>query len=266
MKKGIIILIVVVLLLCAIATVGGSAIWYFFLRNTPQKAFDKAVANLDEADYYQQEYEGTIDARVTLPDYPEYDVDMEMEVSGEAKVDNKNNKKYLKSIGISEGSSQTTEYYWIEDDVYMRLGSGSFEKLTEEEASNLNTGSGTTEYAYLSGKDNYTILEEEEIDGVNCYHYNVPLDDEDLSDFIDNFMSTFEDSNVTVNDVTVSDASLEMWISKDNSFIMKTINKIGNISTDSVSEGIDMVLIMEDIEIDSTFSGWNEEVEIEAPV
>lgn len=266
MKKGVIIVIILALFLCAIVTIGGGAVWYFLLRNTPKKAFTEAVTNVDEIDYYQQNQESKVTIDISIPDYPEYNMEMIMEVTGEIKIDNKDNKKYMKTVSSMEGETEITEIIYIGNDVYVKSGSSAFQKMSEEEAEKMMGSESSDVYKGLTGDTEYTVLEEGNVEGTDCYHYNVPLDSELLGDYMKNFTESFADDNVEMNDTNVNEANLEMWVSKTDSNIVKTIMRIDTISVKMNSEGVDMIMTMQDIEVTAIFSNWGEKVEIEAPI
>ena len=134
MKKGAAVIVVLALLLCALVVVVGGGVYYFLLRNTPAKAFKDSLKKFNEGDYVQFDSDGDISVEVKVPDYPEFNIEMDMEMTGEGKVDIQNNKMYQKTVTKMDEESQTTEVYIIGDVLYIREGSGDFTKVTGEDA------------------------------------------------------------------------------------------------------------------------------------
>ncbi|MBN2015863.1 hypothetical protein JW766_03440 [Candidatus Dojkabacteria bacterium] len=265
MKKGLPIVIVLVLLLCIFVVVGGGAVYYFVLRNTPEKAFDKAIASINE-DSYEYTSEAEISMDISVPDYPEFSMSMTMTADGEGKVDSANDKEYTKSTVTTEGVTETTEVYYIGEDVYSRTGDDDFKKMSKDEVEDIS-GETYDVYKNLSSDVDYTVLDDEEVDGVDCYHYSVPLDETLLEDFLASFTETIgNDPSVTMGDVTINDAKIEMWVSKSSSKAVKSVMMIGELSVSATTSGVEMKMSMNDLEVATMFMNWGEKVDIEAPI
>jgi hypothetical protein len=265
MKKGLVVVVIVVLFLCILAVLGGGAAWYFLLRNTPQKAFDASLDSISTGDYYQYKMDTDVETSLGVPEYPEYDMEYSMSVTGEGKVDIQNSKSYVKSITEYEGVSNTQEVYIIGDDVYVKFDDDDFEKVTSEDDDYTNKQFDV--YEGIDSDTEYTVLDEAKIGDVDCYHYKVPLDKIILESMIESFTeATSNSQDVSMDDITLEDAYLEMWVSKSSSKLMKTITKIGTFRIEMISKGIEMNMSLDGMEVIMVFSNWGEKVDIVAPI
>lgn len=264
MKKGVIIAIIVALLLCGIITVGGGAIWYFLLRNNPQKSFREAFDELENGDYYQYTAEGTVTATISFPDYPEYDMDMDMSMSGEGKEDIQNEKAYSKYTQTQDGTETEVEKYKIDDTIYTSTNGSDF---IESDSSESEDESFFQVLNNAAEKEEYTVLDNEDVNGESCYHYKVELDDEQIDIIADEFTKAMVDASSELEDMEleIEVAELEIWTSKSTNKLMKFITKFENMRFDQETQGITMDVNF-NINYTMFFTNWGEKVDIESPI
>jgi hypothetical protein len=272
MKKGLVIVVLLALSLCAVVAIGGGAFYYFFLRQTPEKAYSEAIAKFEEGEYYQFETTADITLDIETPDYPEYNDSSDIAVTNTGKVDIQNDKIYIKSETDTEGVSQTSEFYNIGDNIYVKAGGGDFSQYTEEEAREQGVSGGDRNIEIsnsLTGDEEYSLLAEETVEGEDCYHYKVTLDKSILDQMIDDFVLSMEKSGnlgIEAEDVEIENATIEIWISKSQSSVIKSITRMDKMGYTGEEEGVRFILAMTNIEISTIFSNWDEVVEIVAPV
>jgi len=264
MKKGVIIAIVVALLLCGIVAVGGGAVWYFLLRSNPQKSFREAFDEMENGDYYQYTAEGEVSATIAFPDYPEYDMDMSMNMSGEGKEDIQNDKSYSKYTQSQDGTDTTIEKYMINDKTYTSTNGSDFVEGDVSESEN------ETFFDLLydaAEKEQYTVLDNEDVNGESCFHYKVELDDEQIDIISEEFTKSMVDESSELEDLEleIKVAELEIWISKSNSKLVKFTTKFEDMTFDQENQGITMDVNF-DINYTMNFSNWGERFDIEAPI
>ncbi|MDD3648033.1 MAG: hypothetical protein PHS44_06075 [Candidatus Dojkabacteria bacterium] len=264
MKKGVVLAVCGVLLLCAVIG-GGLAAYFLFFSKSPAKAFKTAVKEMTEGDYYQMSSDGSMTASVSAPSMPDFDMTFKMDMSGESKVDVQGEKMYTKMKTTMEGMSTTAEAYVIGEDYYIKTD-GDWEKVSKDEASEASNEMDALKD--LSPDAEYTLLEEQNVEGVDCYHYEVALDDEMLKDFTDAMTASMQGSNPEdeFSDIVVDDAKIELWISKADSRIIKSDMKIAKITVKGTSQGVELEMVISDVAISSVYSNWGEKVDIQAPI
>lgn len=272
MKKGLIIIVVLALFLCAVAGIGVGAFYYFYMKQTPEKAYKEALVKYEEGKYYQFESVAEIKLDLEMPDYPEYSSSTDIAVTNTGKVDIQNGKMYIRSDTDTDGTVQSSEYYNLEDTVYVKADGDEFSKYTEEEAQEQGVLGGDRNIEILTsltGDEEYTLLADDSVDGVDCYHYEVTLDKTILDKMIDDFVLSMDKSanlKMDAEDMNITKATMELWVSKSSSTVLKSITTIEEMSYEGEEQGVGFTLSMKSINIDTKFSSWDEAVEIKAPV
>ncbi len=264
MKKGVIITIVIVLLLCGIITIGGGAVWYFLLRNNPQKSFREAFDYLENGDYYQYTTDGDITAEISFPTYSEYDMSMSMEMDGIGKEDIQNDKSYRKYTQTEDGSGTEIEMYIIGDKVYTSTNGSDF---VESDSSEDSDKTFFTLLDDVAEKEDYISLDDEDINGESCYHYKVELDEEQIDMIAEQYTKAMVDATSELEDIEleIEVAEMEIWTSKSTNRLSKFSMKFEDMNFSQETQGITTNMSF-DINYTMTFSNWGEKVDIDAPI
>lgn len=253
MKKGAVVtLVIVVLVLCVLALACGAGIWYLFLMQTPDRAFDKAFDTYENGDYYQYTDEGSIEATA-------YGESLKYTADGEGKVDIQNDKSYYKSTSQMEGATSTTETYTLGNDRYTNVDGGEFSKDTMDDDYT------QMEDVLLDAAKNveYELLDEEEVDGEACYQYEVKLSEKHVLPYAEEF-SRGMDEGSSVSDHKVKSAHFVVWVSKSDSKIVKLDMVVEEMEfkVNLYGEKIDIEINMES---STMYKDWGTEVSIEKP-
>jgi len=269
MNKGVIIAIVIVLLLCAIVAVGGGAAWYFLFRQSPENAYAKAQEKFNSDDsVYHFTSDVDMSFEVRFPEYPSFNQTFEMTMSGEGDEDINAGKSYYKSTTVMDGDKELVEVYIIGDDTYTKVGTGEFTKTTsvgEEE----NADFSESVFTRLTEDYEYELLDEEEINGVACYHYKLVMTDDLLQDFSDEMSGSFQEGlgdDLQMSDFAVTNAYFELWISKSGSDLIRSVLTVEEMVSTGETEGVTMEVVLMDMVVTTEYSKWGEAVEIEAPI
>jgi len=232
--------------------------------------YAEATNSFKEGDYYK--YDGTVSLSVTVkvPEYPSANVSMSMDMTQEGKVDIQKDYLYSKITQKMEGLSETSESYVIGDDIYVKTGSGTFEKYTFEEAEEsgfiLADSLDSDFYEFADNQHSYIGMEK--IDGIDCYYYQVEVDEVYLDSFTNYFNRSFEQATggYKASDIKYSGSSLGFWVSEDTQLLLKAELIIKKITMEINADGIVMNLSIDDVVSSNLFFDWGKKVEIEAPI
>lgn len=263
MKNVVIILgIGCVLLLCCAVFAGGGYYLYTMYSSSPQTAWSDAFDALEDGDYYKVDTDMSVSMDMEFPGYPTQTMSMSM--SGTGEYDIQNTKSYADYSTTIDGSSTDTERYQIGDDVYVSVDGGTFTKVAAGDDDQISAEETLKE---ISTRDDYTVLEDETIEGEDSYHYEVTLTEDDLMEFAEGLSDSIsEGGTMSVSDVSASNGTLEVWIAKDTKRLMKVIMNIEVISIDAITEGYNVTVSMNDLEMSTVYNDWGVENDIKAPI
>ncbi|MBN2015228.1 hypothetical protein JW766_00135 [Candidatus Dojkabacteria bacterium] len=277
-----IIIVVVVLLCCIVSSCSGALIWCFVLRQTPEKAYQKATTSdlFTTEKYVQYKSESEYTEGFAAPDYPEYDVEVVNNYDvydGQINIekDSYHEKQTLEMVSSVGGKETVDSEAWeVDGKVYMQWGDKDVEEYEsheeQEEESSIFYVTEVEVLKTLSGDEEYTVLEDEKVDGEDCYHYEVTLSRENYEIFVRWFsVATVEDyldKKINRNDVEVEGVTCELWVSKKTSRFARVKVEIDRIEYETSYQGATFRFYYNDYVSTTSFMKWGEEFEIKAPI
>jgi len=264
MKRKKIVLIVSSIVIGLILILGGFFTWYLLFRSTSKKAYREAVDYINNGDYYQFTDNGTIKIKTEFPDYNEYNEDNIIVLNGEGSVDIKKKLKYRKYTEVKDNEGQVIhEIYFEQDNVYIKNQNSEFEKL--ENLGDINELFDEIFKETIKSEE-FEILKSENINGVDCYHYKIEVDKDEIQEvsrlFINIVIKDLQD--LSSLDIAIEKSDIELWISKEKSKIVKFYINFENVHFSEENNSV-IMNIRFDISYSIYFNDWGGEVYIEIP-
>jgi hypothetical protein len=287
-KVGIIILILAVFLVVA----GGAvAAVYLVMKNsqkesseeednvaeeeeekevTPEEAYTLALAKFTNESYFEYTSEGTLPVEMSIPAVPQLDLNVDIKGTEEGKLNLEDGDSYYLTNLTVDFESSLSEVYYIGGKVYARESlSDDFTEYTQEEASEAGYGHSAILNVITSLADDvdYTVTDNEFLNGREQFTYLVELTQEDLSAFINSLNTTLESEGIQISsdESTVTNANVKIWVDKEDITATKGILSIESLSFTGTYEGYSVNFALNNIEAEMDFSKWGEAEKISLP-
>ncbi|WP_459201313.1 LolA-like protein [Methanococcus sp. CF] len=156
----------------------------------------------------------------------EYTLNSEMEgqisdISGSGKIDMRNKKAYISL----KSESESMEYYYFENEIYMGTTSGGETQWMKSSAngqdfeSNFDIASQYDKNVYDLENNDFTLEGEETVNGIRCYKLKM-----DVKNMINYAIAENVASNGDITDL--EQASIVYYIDKSNGYVIKTTTNI----------------------------------------
>jgi len=278
MKKIIIPVVILLFFSCiVVSAIGGGYLYY--QSKAPARAYDKATSQMKNLKTAEFDMDMTADYEIKfVSPYDSANKEYDLKSNGEGIVDYENEKMKLEMNTSVLGQNSTVNVIIIKDKVYIKSSpSDKYEEYTMETLKEMNVTATTLEdlektqiWGMVTDEWKYKYIEEEEIDGVEMYKYEVTISEKEKSDYIDYFKeslikgmnSTGSVLEIDEDDIEVEDITYYVWVRKDNSMPYKEELTMGKVTIDFGEYG---KMYVTDIINKSVYKSVNEEVKIEKP-
>ncbi len=219
---------------------------------------EMVLATAENTDTYKFDMDMT---QKTLISNETDETEMTMTSTGKGAVDNINKKMKMEmTMELPEGAPQETmemtmEMYFINNAMYMKMDRGIPEmpaqwtktEMPEEYWESQNRIGQQMELLNVSEVE---LLEDEEVNGVDCYVLNITIDTEKYGEILmkqeglgELMQSLRQNDSFDIGEM-IKEMSLKYWIAKDTKFPMKTEMQM------------EMVISSEDLNIPETEAGF----------
>lgn len=237
---------------------------------TPEEAYDVAMAKFTDDAYYEYSSVGELPVEITVPGFSRIDLNMDIEGTEDGKINLEDGDSYYLTELTVDLEKSLTEVYYIGGKVYARENTeDDFTEYTEEEAveNGIKHSAVLDVIIDISDDVEYTVLENEDLEGREQYVYEIEITQEDISGFIEELNRSIESAGLQVSqeDATITDALVKIWIDKENVTVTKGILTISNITFTGTYQGYNVTFTLTDIEAEMMFDKWGEIEEIILP-
>ncbi|MBN2015227.1 hypothetical protein JW766_00130 [Candidatus Dojkabacteria bacterium] len=275
-KKPIIFLIVGAIILLFLAFFCCcSVIWFISQLDNAGSSYKKSIENLSTADYYEYELTRRFTTSFVVPQYPGNDTTYDITSLMIVKEDNKNDRMHSQIYLETEEKKSKADYEIFRDGdkyYYLNESMSDFKEAKKEEGEDW----GFEPYKMffnLRADQEVETLEDENIDGVECYHLKIELTKDDVQELIDSLEGDILNNVIALagEEEAIEGAYAEVWVDKENKTIMRYALSIDRITvglslSTSTAQGIEGTCYFEDVKIEVLFSAWAEEKEVESPL
>ena len=243
---------------------------------------EMVLATAENTDTYKFDMDMT---QKTLISNETDETEMTMTSTGKGAVDNINKKMKMEmTMELPEGAPQETmemtmEMYFINNAMYMKMDRGIPEmpaqwtktEMPEEYWESQNRIGQQMELLNVSEVE---LLEDEEVNGVDCYVLNITIDTEKYGEILmkqeglgELMQSLRQNDSFDIGEM-IKEMSLKYWIAKDTKFPMKTEMQIKMVISSAdlnIPETEEEFTMTMDQRTDMVFYDYNKPVTIELP-
>jgi hypothetical protein len=120
----------------------------------------------------------------------------------------------------------------------------------------------------LSGDEEISVLDNEVIEGIQCYHIQLSINKTNLEKWLRWFQLSMnhESKDIKVDQVVITDATLDIWVSKNKALPIQVITKIPSMTYTVRDNGTSYEIYLKNLEETTNFANWGEIQTIEAPL
>jgi len=198
------------------------------------------------------------------------DVAMDMDMVAEGSENLQTGDEYSKATYTVEGVTQTSEVYFIGDDVYIKTAK-EWEKFSRSEAHAQGVMSDdeiTTVMKGLSTQEQYTFEDGGVLNSEWTVVYTVPLEGELLDQFTSTFLEAFKQSSggMIPGELSATGGELRFWVGKTSERVIAAEVIIPTLTFSVTYEGVTMNISLKDLTIQTQYFDWGKPVTYQAPV
>jgi hypothetical protein len=281
-KAPIVIIIIVILLACCLVSCVVGGIFLLVINtDSAEKSFKKAVEDdiFVTVDSFKYEQTASFTVGIEFPTKPEHDYSYTEKNVAKGEYDVRNESSHEVQDQTLSSDAKTETYFseaWFVDGIgYRKDGKnaqiekiGTREEMVKEGFSYY--AQGIEIFRTLSGSEDFELVGEENINGVDCYHIKLTLGRENVGVWIEWFKTFVEgqfDLEAVTDNVTVGDITYDLWIKKGGDQLLKSETRISELLYDVTDPGsVEAYTFYRDLVSTTTYTNWGEEVNIETPI